>query len=295
MHLFIDQFLDYLILERGLSYNTREAYASDLNHFVAFLIENSISTLNEVSRDMVLDFLMQEKTRGLCSNSLARELVVIKVFFKYLVQENVLANNVTEIMESPKLWQILPNSMTEKEVDEFLQAPDPQKKFGRRDRALLETLYGTGLRVSELAHLKLDDLHFDAGYIRTMGKGRKERVVPLGRKAIEQLQIYLTEERETLLKKGPQKEVFVTRGGIAFTRGSLWELVKKYALKAGIVKNVHPHTLRHSFATHLLAHGAPLRIIQEMLGHADIVTTQIYTHVDSSRLKGIHTKFHPRS
>jgi len=295
MHILINQFLDYLILERGLGENTRSAYASDLKHFTTFLTKNNMESFNTVTRKVVLDFLMQEKKRGLSSNSIARELVAIKVFFKYLVQENLLTSNITEIMESPKLWQILPDSLTVKEVEQLLNAPDIKTKLGIRDKALLETLYGTGLRVSELAHLKLDDLHFDSGYIRTMGKGRKERVIPLGEIATKHLKTYINEVRDLLVKDEPQKEVFVTQRGRPFSRVGLWKLVKKYTHKAGIVKNVHPHTLRHSFATHLLANNAPLRIIQEMLGHADIATTQIYTHVDSSRLKGIHAKYHPRS
>ncbi|MDD2236254.1 MAG: site-specific tyrosine recombinase XerD [Kiritimatiellae bacterium] len=291
----VNQFLDYLTLERGLSKNTRQAYAFDLKQFAAFLDKQGIKSLNELTRKDILAFLMAEKKRGLTGTSMARELVAIKVFFRYLLQENMLNVDVTETMESPKLWKSLPTSLTMKEAERLLETPDTSKPLGIRDRALLETLYGTGLRVSELAELMLDDLHFDSGYIRCMGKGRKERVIPIGKTAQRALTEYLERIRPILLKEGTSRQIFLTRSGKPFSRNGLLKLVKTYSHKAGLTKNVHPHTLRHSFATHLLANEAPLRVIQEMLGHADIGTTQIYTHVDSTRLKNIHHKFHPRS
>ncbi|MDD4735704.1 MAG: site-specific tyrosine recombinase XerD [Kiritimatiellae bacterium] len=291
----VNQFLDYLTLERGLSKNTRQAYAFDLKQFAAFLDKQGIKSLNELTRKDILAFLMAEKKRGLTGTSMARELVAIKVFFRYLLQENMLNVDVTETMESPKLWKSLPTSLTMKEAERLLETPDTSKPLGIRDRALLETLYGTGLRVSELAELMLDDLHFDSGYIRCMGKGRKERVIPIGKTAQRALTEYLERIRPILLKEGTSRQIFLTRSGKPFSRNGLLKLVKTYSHKAGLTKNVHPHTLRHSFATHLLANEAPLRVIQEMLGHADIGTTQIYTHVDSTRLKNIDHKFHPRS
>lgn len=296
MYALVNQFLDYLTLERGLSKNTRLSYAFDLKQFFQFLDKNSITSLNDLTRKDIVQFLMAEKKRGMSGATIARELVAIKVFFRYLLQENMLNADVTDTMESPKLWQSLPSSLTVREMESLLNTPDTSTPLGIRDRALLETFYATGMRVSELADLKLEDLHFDAGYIRCMGKGRKERVIPIGKTAQRALTEYIDRIRPIFAAKDPSlRQIFLTRMSKPFSRRGLLNLVKTYSHKAGIAKNVHPHTLRHSFATHLLSNEAPLRVIQEMLGHADIGTTQIYTHVDSSRLKTIHNKFHPRS
>jgi len=295
MKALLDQFLDYVMLERGLSKNTHAAYAMDLEAFLAYLQQRSFSTLNDVKREDILQFLLAEKKRGLGANSLSRRLVAIKVFFRYLQQENLLRANVTESMDSPRLWKVLPDTLTYKEVDRLLAAPLDNKRHGRRDKAMLETLYGTGLRVSELAGLTLDDLHFDGGYLRCLGKGRKERVVPMGETSRAHLQRYLDEVRPALGTGPENRTVFLTARGTPLSRKTIWWMIKKYAKQAGIMKKVKPHTLRHSFASHLLANGAPLRIIQEMLGHADITTTQIYTHVDASRLRAVHHQFHPRA
>jgi integrase/recombinase XerD len=198
-------------------------------------------------------------------------------------------------MDSPRLWKILPATLTLKEVERLLDAPKKAGRLHLRDRALIETLYGTGLRVSELAQLKLDDIHFDAGYLRCMGKGSKERVVPLGGAAAAAIRRYLDESRADLLKQRESRLLFITYRGGGLSRKSIWKLIKHHARAAGISKKISPHTLRHSFASHLLANDAPLRVIQEMLGHADIATTQIYTHVDQSRLKAIHNQYHPRA
>jgi integrase/recombinase XerD len=290
-----DQFLDYLSLERGLSANTRAAYADDLTRFLDFLRGRSLRSLSAVTRKHILDFLMAEKARGQASRSLARRLVAIKVFLRYLHQEGLLDANAAEDMESPRLWKVLPDTLTLKEVDALLNAPGKTNRYAERDRAILETLYGTGLRVSELAGLNLADIRFDDGYLRCLGKGNKERVVPLGRSAQDRIIKYRDAVRPRLDRSGDGKPLFLTVRGRRFSRKSLWKMIKQYARQAGIAKNIKPHTLRHSFATHLLANGAPLRVIQEMLGHADIATTQVYTHVDSSRLKGVHAKFHPRA
>ncbi len=295
MQVLIEQFLDHLGLERGLSNNTRLAYGRDLTAFAGFLRERQVDAANKVTRAQILDFLMSEKARGLCVNSLSRRLVAIKMFFRYLQNEGLLARNVTQTMDSPRLWKILPDTLSIKEVDRLLAAPDQATARGVRDRALLETLYGAGLRVSELARLTLEDLHFDAGYIRCFGKGRKERVVPLGQAAATALHRYLDEVRAPAAPPAEIRAVFLTYRKKPFSRQGLWKLIKQYARLAGILKNVTPHTLRHSFASHLLANNAPLRVIQEMLGHADIATTQVYTHVDSSRLKSVHAKYHPRA
>lgn len=317
MNSLVDQFLDYVSLERGLSDNTRKAYSADLQSFCAFLKKRKIRSFNSVQRKLILDYLMSEKERGLSVNSISRRLVAIKIFFAYLQKEGLLARNVTEPMDSPRLWKILPGILSFREVEKLLKAPAGEDRISLRDKALLELLYATGLRVSEAAGLKIDDIHFDSSYLRCVGKGGKARVVPFGSKAKEHLETYLARSRPKFVRKespgykrksagrsgGKNRDasefggrnVFLTYRGLGFTRKGIWKLVKNYAKRAGIQKRVSPHTLRHSFASHLLANGAPLRVIQEMLGHADIATTQVYTHVDQGRLKSVHEQFHPRS
>jgi integrase/recombinase XerD len=295
MNALLESFLDYISLERGLSINTRKAYADDIRQFLNELATKGVSSLNQVSRKQILDHLMAMKARGMSTNSISRHLVSIKVFFRYLQQEGMLGKNVTDTMDSPKLWKILPDTLSEKEVGLLLAAPDLRKPLGVRDRAMLELFYASGLRVSELANLQLSDLHIDDGYIRCIGKGRKERVIPVGEESIRLLRRYLEEVRPLLCEDPRTQNVFVTKREKGLCRQRLWQIIKKYTKEAGIMKNVTPHTLRHSFASHLLANGAPLRVIQELLGHADIATTQIYTHVHPERLKSIHQQFHPRA
>ncbi len=295
MNALLESFLDYISLERGLSINTRKAYADDIKQFLDSLAQKGVSSLNQVSRKQILDHLMAMKARGMSTNSISRHLVSIKVFFRYLQQEGLLDRNVTDTMDSPRLWKILPDTLSEKEVDLLLAAPDMRKPLGVRDRAILELFYASGLRVSELAGLQLPDLHTDDGYIRVIGKGRKERVIPVAGESIRLLNRYLEEVRPLLCENPHLQNVFVSKRETALCRQRLWQIIKKYTKDAGIMKNVTPHTLRHSFASHLLDNGAPLRVIQEMLGHADIATTQIYTHVNPARLKSIHQQFHPRA
>jgi integrase/recombinase XerD len=295
MQALIDQFTDYIALERGLSPHTREAYRRDLERFVQHLLGLGVQSINALTRGQITSFLMAEKDRHRSTATVARRLVSIKVFLRFLQTEGLLDRNVAEVMHSPRLWSVLPDTLTSDEVERLIEAPAAHTVLGRRDRALLELLYGTGLRVSELAGLRVTDLHLPEKYLRCVGKGDKERVVPFGDKAQALLQDYLLHERAGLLRERDADELFITRRGKGFTRQGLWRLIKKHTREAGITKNVTPHTLRHSFATHLLAHGAPLRVIQEMLGHADIATTQIYTHVDRERLKSIHTQYHPRA
>ncbi|VGO12966.1 Tyrosine recombinase XerD [Pontiella desulfatans] len=295
MNALLESFLDYISLERGLSINTRKAYADDIGQFLSFLDQKGVTSLNQVSRKQVLDHLMAMKAKGMSTNSISRHLVSIKVFFRYLQQEGLLDKNVTDTMDSPKLWKILPDTLSEKEVDLLLKAPDMRTPLGVRDRAILELFYASGLRVSELANLQLPALHLDDGYIRVIGKGRKERVIPVARDSANLLECYLEEVRPMLCDNPHLQNVFISKRETALCRQRLWQIIKKYTKDAGIMKNVTPHTLRHSFASHLLQNGAPLRVIQEMLGHADIATTQIYTHVDPNRLKAIHQQFHPRA
>jgi len=295
MQALVEQFLDYILLGRGLSNNTCSAYEADLTSFIEFLRTQSLRSLNEVKRTHILSYLLREKERGLSPSSLSRHLVSIKIFFRYLEEESLLSTNVTEVMDGPKLWKMLPETLTPREVECMLQAPDSDTLAGTRDRAILETFYGAGLRVSELAALRINDLHLTEGFLFCVGKGNKERVVPLGKNSIEANQEYLNHARPTYPRADESAFLFLTRLGSRFSRQGLWKLVKRYAQISGIRKNVTPHTLRHSFASHLLANGASLRMIQEMLGHADITTTQQYTHVDSGRLLAIHRRYHPRS
>ena len=295
MKTLIDMFLDYVVLERGLSDRTREAYAADLYSFNDWLARRGINTVNDVNREHIIDYLIDERERGLSVNSVSRRLVAIKVCFAFLQREGLLARNITEVMESPRLWKVLPSMLSQREVEALLAAPKGDLVYAVRDRALLELMYSTGMRVSEVCDLKLDDVHSDEGYIRCTGKGSKVRVIPYGEVAREKVDEYLLKVRPKLEKNGVSRYLFLTYRGTNFSRKGLWRLVKDYARLAAITKNISPHTLRHSFASHLLANGAPLRVIQEMLGHADIVTTQVYTHIDQQRLMSIHRQFHPRA
>jgi len=290
----IEQFLDHVTLECGLSANTRAAYASDLKSYLGFLDSRGIRSINDVVRKHVLDFLTSEKDRGLSISSISRRLVAVKIFHRYLLQESLLSKDVTDVMDSPALGRILPSVLTYKAVDRLLAAPVGDSRYAVRDRAILEMLYATGMRVSESANMKLEDVHFDSGYVRCYGKGSKVRIIPFGETARRSLERYLAEARPHFGNAAATRHVFLTYRGTAFSRKGLWKLVKDYSLRAGITRDISPHTLRHSFASHLLANGAPLRVIQEMLGHADISTTQIYTHVDQKTLKSIHARYHPR-
>jgi integrase/recombinase XerD len=295
MRALLDRFLDFVSLERGLSKNTRMAYADDIVRFIDFLAKQGITSVNAVTRKNILDHLMDEKARGLGANSLARHLVSLKVFFRWLTQEGMLGVNVAETMDSPKVWKMLPSVLTPKEVDRLLNGPNDKEPLGLRNKAILNLFYASGLRVSEMCSLQLSDLHFDERFLRCIGKGRKERVVPVGGEAIKWVRRYIEEVRPQLTPGDHEHAVFLSRRQRPISRKTVWDMIKKCARDAGITKTVYPHSLRHSFASHLLANGAELRIIQEMLGHADIATTQIYTHVDPDRLKGVHRQFHPRA
>ena len=291
----IASFLDYLSVECGLSPNTVSAYRSDLDKFDEFVRTIGIRALERMSAGDVVDFLRRMKSRGLSVSSIARALVALKMFLRFLAQEGRAISTAALAVESPRVWKNLPDVLSRDEVDELLSAPDRTTTLGLRNAALLETLYATGCRVQETSDLRLSDLHLDVGYIHATGKGRKERIVPVGEPAGEVVREYLAQARPRLVKPHSGEELFLSRTGRKLERKSIWRIVKKLARSAGIGKDVHPHTLRHSFATHLLEGGADLRIVQEMLGHASIATTQLYTHVDQRRLKGIHRKYHPRA
>lgn len=291
----VEEFLDYLTVERGLSENTISAYRSDLYKYVKYLEENKKRNhVDEVDRSDIRDYMMVLKDKGLSANSVSRNLVAIKVFHRFLVRERYAKDDVTSVLDSPKLWKHLPQTLSLAEVEAILKEPNLRKWMEIRDKAALELMYATGVRVSELANLKIGNLNLDIGFIRCVGKGNKERIVPIGRQAQYALQRYVNKVRPKLLKAGTERTLFLSRLGRRISRQSFWKMIKKYARLAGIKKEITPHTLRHSFATHLLERGADLRVIQEMLGHADISTTQIYTHINKERLKSIHHKYHPR-
>jgi integrase/recombinase XerD len=295
MKALIDEFLNYLTVERGLSKNTISSYRTDLVHFMEYLAGNGIADIDKIKRQDITGYMLSVKDRGISGNSISRALVAIKMFYKFLVQERLAKDDVPGIIESPKLIRPLPNVLGSAEVDKLLAAPDIRDWMGMRDKAALELMYATGMRVSEMVDLATDGLNLDVGFIKCKGKGSKERIVPLGRKAKEALARYLEKVRPKLLKSKQDSHVFLSRLGRKISRQSFWKMLKKNARLARIKKAITPHTLRHSFATHLLERGADLRVVQEMLGHADISTTQIYTHINKERLKSIHKQFHPRA
>ena len=290
----LDAFLDYSAGECHLAENTVAAYGRDLKRFMAWLQDRAVTSLS--IRDLA-DYTAWLHAQGLGPASLARHLVSLKLFFRYLQLEGVLRENLAELLGSQKLWQRVPKVLSPEQVDQLLQSPAKFDPFWRRDRALLELLYATGCRASEISHLRLCDVHLDDGYCMCRGKGDKERLVPLGQRAVEAVRAYLEHERGTLVARAGAEApwVLLSYRGRRLRRERIWELMKHYVLRVGAPPTVSPHTMRHSFATHLLAGGADLRQVQEMLGHASIATTQIYTHVDASRLKAIHQRFHPRS
>jgi len=295
MKVLIQQFLDYLSVERGLAPNTIQAYGRDLNMFVDFLDEKGITFAEKVSHKDITDFMWHRKQNNIAANSISRGLVAIRVFFRFLLREQKVKQDPTSLLDSPKLWKCIPDVLGISEVEKLIMQPNTRELLGIRDRAILELFYATGARVSELISLNVNDLNLDVGFLKCSGKGGKERIVPIGKKANEAVKIYLEKSRPKLLgKKAANSGLFLSRLGKKLTRQMLWKLIKKYTRMAGIKKEVTPHTLRHSFATHLLERGADLRVVQELLGHANISTTQIYTHVDKERLKAIHRQFHPR-
>ena len=289
--------MDSLSIERGLSKNTLSAYGSDLKRYQVFLKKRKIVSVDVVTRKIVMDFLLEERDRGLSATSVARQLVAVRLFHRFLAAEGKIREDITEELESPKLWKHLPDVLSVSEVESLIQAPNTRKPAGVRDQAILELMYATGLRASEVTGLKVGHVNFESGTLRATGKGDKERMVPLGRAAQKCVKRYLDGARRQLMGTlAPPNDgaLFVNRWGRKMSRQAVWEVLKKYAKQSGVRKEIYPHILRHSFATHLLEGGADLRVVQELLGHSDISTTQIYTHVEKSRLKGIHQKFHPR-
>lgn len=287
----IDLFLDSLWVESGLSENTLASYGSDLKIFAKWLSNKS---LVEVAESDIALFLESRYKQGISSRSSARILSSLRRLYGYLLREDLISIDPTILIEAPHIGRTLPESLAETDVDLLLDAPEISSDLGFRDKVMLEVLYATGLRVSELVGLKFTQVSFRQGFVRVIGKGNKERLVPMGEQAIALLEQYMTSARMSILHERQSDYLFVTKRGSGMTRQAFWHIIKKYAKKSGINKDLSPHTLRHAFATHLLNHGADLRVVQLLLGHSDLSTTQIYTHIAQERLKLLHAEFHPR-
>ncbi len=296
MENYIRYFIQYMTVERGLSPNTVKSYGSDLLSLADFLQEQNITSWSQPDRDTLLDFLDFLRDKDMETTSIARHLTAIKMFYRYLAGEKLVDSDPTALMDSPKLWRVLPDYLSLDEVDSLLDVfPAGGEALDIRNRTILHLLYASGLRVSELTGLKVADVNFENGFVRVRGKGSKERVVPVAPKVLRMLARYTQNARNELIYLIPNTPyLFVSHHSRKLNRERIWAIIKDAAFRAGIAKNIYPHTLRHSFASHLLANGADLRAIQEMLGHADIATTEIYTHVDKGKLAAIHHKFHPR-
>jgi integrase/recombinase XerD len=294
MHHLIDDFLNYMAVEKGASRNTIDGYSRDLNRYAAFIDGLHIRDIRRIGAEELVCYLAGLKEGGLASNSVNRALAALRGFYKYLLREKEIESAPVAHIELARVWMHLPDVLSRGEMGLLLAQPGVATPAGVRDTAMLELMYATGIRVSELIGLTLGSINWQVGYVVALGKGEKERIVPLGRTAYEQVKRYVDQVRPLMLKGGQCNTLFLNRSGKGLTRQGFWKIVKKYAGKANMAKKVHPHTFRHSFATHLLEGGADLRSVQIMLGHADISTTQIYTHVTRDRLKEIHRKYHPR-
>lgn len=297
VRLALADYLHFLQVERQLAANTITSYERDLTHYIEFLAIKKIAQIDDVTRNEILAYLQEAKDVGKSTRTISRYISSIRSFHQFLLREKVATGDPTIHLEMPKVEQKLPDVLSIVEIDHLIDAPDRSTLQGKRDYALLEVLYGTGMRVSELLDLNMEDIHLTMGFVRVFGKGGKERIVPLGGKAIEACTEYINEARREFIQKvsTPVEALFVNMRGGRLTRQGCWKILKKYATEANLKKELTPHILRHSFATHLIENGADLRAVQEMLGHADISTTQIYTHVSRSRLKEVYTQFHPRA
>lgn len=290
----LSRFLNYIRIEKGLSSNTIESYRNDLKGYLAYIEEIGIHETNSITLNILRDFLAQLFRNQMSVSSVKRCISTIRHFHKFLLMEGLTNVNPTTYIESPRGWRRLPNTLTLSEVDALLKQPDENIIEGLRDSAMIELLYATGLRVSELISLKQANVNLEVGFIITLGKGGKERIVPAGEYALDKIKLYIKTARNQILKDRQSPHMFVTSRGKGMTRQGFWKIIKRNARLAGIDKAISPHTLRHSFATHLLERGADLRSVQMMLGHSDISTTQIYTHINRERLKKIHAECHPR-
>lgn len=292
----IDAFIRFLAVERGLSKNYQLSTHRSLTEFAQWCgAKKKITHPRNVTLPLMSEYLADRKRAGLSASSIKLVVVALKIFFRFLATKGTVERDPTEALALPRIERYLPETLNELQVEQFLEKIDTKAVHGLRDRAMIELLYASGLRISELANARLENFDFEQRVVRVTGKGNKTRLVPVGRKACEALAAYLSTERPKLLKPRSSSEIFLSERGTKLTTARIWQIVKKHARRAGLEKNIYPHLLRHSFATHLLSNGADLRIIQEMLGHADISTTQVYTHVDQQRLKAVHRQFHPRA
>ena len=292
----IDSFIRFLATERGLSDNYQLSTRRSLTEFAAWCSKaRQITVPREVTQPLISEYLSSRKSGGLSASSIKLNVVALKIFFRYLSRKGLLERDPTETLTLPRIERYLPETLNELQVESLIESVDTKHPLGLRNRAMVELLYASGLRISELASARLENLNFDERILRVTGKGNKMRLVPVGRKACLALNSYIENERPKLVKRRSGSEIFLSSRGTKLTTVRIWQIVKELARHSGLETNVYPHLLRHSFATHLLSNGADLRIIQEMLGHADISTTQVYTHVDQQRLKAVHRKFHPRA
>jgi integrase/recombinase XerD len=294
MKALIAEFMNYLSVERGLAKNTLLAYENDLAAYTAYLAKSGLKDVGSVKREHLTNYMYVQKKAGLSATSICRSLAAVRMFHRFLVRENFSKEDPTDLVDTPKTWKRVPDVLSQAEIDAMIKATQGRDWQSVRDNAILELFYASGMRVSELVGLRVDSVNFDVGFVRCIGKGSKERLIPIGTKAKEALERYLKSARLKILKARQTDVMFVSRLGKGISRQSVWNLIKDYARKANIKKTIKPHTIRHTFATHLLEHGADLRSVQEMLGHSDISTTQIYTHVDKERLRSVHKQFHPR-
>ncbi|MBO9609252.1 MAG: site-specific tyrosine recombinase XerD [Paenibacillaceae bacterium] len=296
MKQFLQTFIHFLSVERGLAMNTLHSYERDLTQYINFLEKNGVATLQESSKTNIASYLQQLKKLGRSGSTVSRCMVSIRSFYQFMLRERFMDSDPSQNMETPKLDKRLPKVLSVPEVEALLEAPSTSTPQGMRDKAMLELLYATGIRVTELMTLDLGNVNLGMGFVRCIGKGSKERIIPVGRTAAGWLDTYIRGDRTKLLKPGKAEDaLFINHLGTRLTRQGFWKIIKKYAKESHIRKEITPHTLRHSFATHLLENGADLRAVQEMLGHADIATTQIYTHVTKSRLKDVFNRTHPRA
>src|SRR3954447_18608864 len=292
----IDSFIRFLAVERGLSENYQLSTQRSLSEFAQWCAaKKAITRPRGVTLPVMSEYLTERKRGGLSASSIKLIVVALKIFFRFLAAKGIIDRDPSEALALPRIERYLPETLNELQVEQFLEKIDTNSNHGLRDRAMIELLYASGLRISELANARLENFNFEERIVRVTGKGNKTRLVPVGRKACEALAAYLSGERPDLVKGRSGSEIFLSERGTKLTTARIWQIIKKHARRSGLEKNVYPHLLRHSFATHLLGNGADLRIIQEMLGHADISTTQVYTHVDQQRLKAVHRQFHPRA
>lgn len=295
MEQMVDTFLLHLKVERGLAKNTLDSYRRDLNKFIGYLHRQGIINLNDVDRRMIMSFMEDLHNHNRAAATISRNLAAIRSFYSFLLQENMVSSNPSAELDAPKIPKRLPNVMTVSQVARLMEQPNGKNAAGMRDKAMLELLYATGIRVSELVNLDLVDVNLEMGFLRCLGKGSKERIVPMGQKAVEAVGTYLQKGRVKLVRNSEVEAVFVNIHGGRLTRQGFWKILKKYVRQAGFEGDITPHTLRHSFATHLLENGADLRAVQEMLGHSDISTTQIYTQVTAIHLRDVYQQSHPRA